>query len=615
MAQSILLTWYGITDLRSAFGFEPSGPVVGALKAHNYDRVVVLGYSDDLKQERLGTFDDSVLTGALATVDRNSRLATQGLVDRFANTKQAHKWFCEWIRNELHTFSPATELVFRPIHLKDLNDTEGIYEAAVGELEAIGSSREESEVSLFLSPGTPVMAFVWAFAALNFPRIRKRLISSSRGGQQPETISLPQEWLEWNGRRLKGPMEERKSFDLIFHLFGEQKLPSYWGVSQYAARFHVFVTSDAYSPEALAPFMNGARPFVLKVDAFDPEDVRTKMLDALDRMKAPPSAKIGFNLTGGTKLMYAGAMAACRKINGTPFYFNHQSNSVIDLLTFEQTPIKPIESVETYLRLHGAGMKVSCAGLWDKIPDVFANGREELTSFLWNHRSDIADTYKSIVGMTDWHGVQGKDAKRLAKEGCVAFTYPRPGSGTGAHGIEAASEWDRSASFAMGEKRFVFDHFPYFAKYITGGWFEEYLYSQLKVLETEGMISDLRIGLTLAFDAEVPARTNKQGRYLPARKEEKTFQEFDLLFTDGSRLYIVECKAGNVTSDHVVKLADEVRHYGGIGGRGILAACFAPSDAAVGKRLEEARSCRLVSGEDLCGQIQKIIEADRRSYI
>jgi len=36
----------------------------------------------------------------------------------------------------------------------------------------------------------------------------------------------------------------------------------------------------------------------------------------------PAHAKIGFNLTGGTKLMYAGALSACKKINATPFYFD-----------------------------------------------------------------------------------------------------------------------------------------------------------------------------------------------------------------------------------------------------------------------------------------------------
>src|SRR4051812_8511693 len=45
VVKELLLTWYGITDLRAAVGFETGdGPVVGAVRAHPYTGVVVLGY-------------------------------------------------------------------------------------------------------------------------------------------------------------------------------------------------------------------------------------------------------------------------------------------------------------------------------------------------------------------------------------------------------------------------------------------------------------------------------------------------------------------------------------------------------------------------------------------
>jgi hypothetical protein len=50
-----------------------------------------------------------------------------------------------------------------------------------------GVERESGEkfVTLYLSPGTPVMAFVWALAALNYPELKKRLIASSIVGKAP----------------------------------------------------------------------------------------------------------------------------------------------------------------------------------------------------------------------------------------------------------------------------------------------------------------------------------------------------------------------------------------------------------------------------------------------
>ena len=88
----------------------------------------------------------------------------------------------------------------------------------------------------------------------------------------------------------------------------------------------------------------------------------------------------------------------------------------------------------------------------------------------------------------------------------------------------------------------------------------------------------------------------------------------DIIFTDGSRLYIIECKAGNVTIDHVTKLQNVTRNYGGVGGRGILASCF-PLRAVQKKRLSDARECRSVCGENIAGQIEAIILEDRSKYL
>ena len=99
MPKKVLLTWYGITDLRAAFGFEHSGPVLAALCSDKYDSIVILGYSDDNKQNALGSFDDLILTNALALVSSNDVEAERSLVERFSNTKQAHKYYCEWLKS------------------------------------------------------------------------------------------------------------------------------------------------------------------------------------------------------------------------------------------------------------------------------------------------------------------------------------------------------------------------------------------------------------------------------------------------------------------------------------------------------------------------------------
>ena len=80
---------------------------------------------------------------------------------------------------------------FQPVYLRHLNDTEGIYEAAIASLHAVSLKEGDKLVTLNLSPGTPVMAFVWAFAALRHPQLKKRLIASPNFKKPPETIALP----------------------------------------------------------------------------------------------------------------------------------------------------------------------------------------------------------------------------------------------------------------------------------------------------------------------------------------------------------------------------------------------------------------------------------------
>ena len=67
-------------------------------------------------------------------------------------------------------------------------------------------------------------------------------------------------------------------------------------------------------------FLEGADFDEFSIDPYDPRKVKETIVDYLEKL--PPKQKVGFNLTGGTKLMYAGAMAACKKINAIPFYFD-----------------------------------------------------------------------------------------------------------------------------------------------------------------------------------------------------------------------------------------------------------------------------------------------------
>lgn len=588
--QKVLLTWYGITDLRSALDFErgSTGPILGALKNGAYSTVVILGCTFQERLDACAEIDEAQFRNCLAGVDKSDYGKMNAFVQSFANTDLAHRHYIGWLQSNLKELGISTQIVFQRIMLCRLNDTEGIYEAANKAMSVIESQCPDAMVSLFLSPGTPVMAFVWALAALNYPRLKKRLISSSQPGKAPEAIKLPAEWLEWNGKRAR--QEETKEYDICFHLFGDQRLPSYWGMKQFACKRHVFITSKSYHPEVcLKPFADEAELKVIYVKPYDPENVRVQVLKYISTLE--PNVRIAFNLTGGTKLMYAGAYAACRKVNGTPMYFNTQANAVVNLLTFEKERIRPINSVTPFFELNGNESRISHCGYWDEIPDIELPRRQELTELLVRRATQLSKNYKVLCEKSE----PKSNKELLTPEGFVPFSMH-------GNGFSASIDMDAHVNLTVAGAPYSFAHFPGFAKYITGGWFEEYVYACLKPLEESGIIHDLRIGLEVSFSSRESGG-------------DKTLQELDLTFTDGSRLYIVECKSGNVTTQHVMKLENIVRQYGGVGGRGLLISRFAPYDETVQKRLEDSKECRLICGRNITRLVENCLRVDQQLYL
>ena len=145
----------------------------------------------------------------------------------------------------------------------------------------------------------------------------------------------------------------------------------------------------------------------------------------------------------------------------------------------------------------------------------------------------------------------------------------------------------------------AFDNWPDFAKYLSGGWFEEFVYLQCKPYEDTGVIQDLRINVKLNMKQENAWSHSTWG---------VEYNELDITFTDGYSLYIVECKAGNVTQEQVMKLQNLVRFYGGIEGRGIVACCFPPNTESAKKKIKDAR-LMLWSGASLSEQIKAMMNS------
>ena len=86
------------------------------------------------------------------------------------------------------------------------------------------------------------------------------------------------------------------------------------------------------------------------------------------------------------------------------------------------------------------------------------------------------------------------------------------------------------------------------------------------------MIKDLRLGLEVSVaQTEVNPHFSE---YAQNYSDHALYQEFDVIFTDGYTLTIVECKSGSVTSEQVVKLHQISKKFGGGDGKAILVSSF-----------------------------------------
>lgn len=574
-----LVSWYGITDFKASLGIEKSGPLLGAILSTHYTEIQLLGYTNNAAE----SYSEEVFDSELASLNRNDTAEANNFVYKWANTQPAHHHFINWLQNKVAENTKSITIGFTPVKLRKLNDTEGIYAAAVRLLEAIAenSNKEDIYVTLFLSPGTPVMAFCWAMAALKFPQFRKRLIASPDPRKGPENIGLPQEWMEWYGKQM--PLEHRngKYFDMIFHLYGDQRIPTYLGLKQFNCKSHVFITSSGYhAVDIMKQFVKEDIELLeLNVDAYNPKDVQDKLLKFIEEKDGIQNQKIGFNLTGGTKLMYAGALNVCRQLGGIPFYFNTRDKKVIFLNDFSSKPIVKIEKVKSFIKLNSNGLSIGDSQR--KIPQQ--TDMISLTNYLWKRKEIIND----IAGEIKKRYFELR--KPFIKEEITVFT-----------------DNDRNSYIKIKDRQYVFEDASQFKVYLTGGWFEEYVYNNLKNLVKTKKITDLHHSLKISYETN-NATTLEKFLGLTKAENNQLYQELDVVFTDGNRLYVIECKSGRAEVEHIMKLENIVRYYGGLEGKGILLYINKVDNPIVVKKATESKNVRVFDGDNIISKIEEFV--------
>lgn len=543
-----LLTWYGMTDLRAALALDATdGPVLSALKAGDYTDVVILGYTDPQKT--------GLSAGAAPPPPAFIRDDPQGAIEAVSNTPAGHDLFAAWLTKSLAAGGVTAHVQVVPQVLTHLNDAAGILRAATTAVRIALSDPGEKRITTYVSPGTPVMAYTWALIARSNPQLRLRVIASSDARRPPEEIALPTSLLNPSIGAIGSIGATASDYDLVIHLLGEQVMPIFFALHQFAAKRHVILTTRDYFDEVdrLAKVTAVEPDPVVIADAFKPADTKKAITALVGSM--PDGARVAVNMTGGTKLMFAGALSACWELGLDPFYFEIKNHNVIFLRDGAQVPFVGISDVEDFLR--AGDYHTVTAGHWPTQDDSIKNRRLPATEELWRRRDALRSLYKER-SFLEFSSKYDRHYPRHERDDLeFSFTWS---------GGEASLKQGGSPALTLKGAKLAIPKRGFFP-FIAGGWLEEYVYSLLRPLEDEDVVRDVRVGLEVGYRLDSSA------------KPEALAQEFDCTFTDGKRLWIVECKAGPVKQEAIQKLENNLRQYGGIAARGIIVSSFQLTDA------------------------------------
>lgn len=368
---------------------------------------------------------------------------------------------------------------------------------------------------------------------------------------------------------VSGPHTTKPSeYDVIVHLLGRERMPIYFGMLQFKAPLHIFITTPDYQPAAnvlsrCLPKTSRSKTIAIQ-DPFTPGDTRRAIERQL--VKLNPASRIAVNLTGGTKLMFSGALAACWERGLEPFYFEINHHNVIFLRDGATVPFVGAQSVDDFFVVNG--FDVITPGRWEDAP--YRAARLDVTKELWMARKTLGSLY------------QCDEFRRYrvpwGRTGNPPFNWKW---GTSQARLSATG----SATLVLNGKTMPVPKCDDYGQYLGGGWLEEYVFMLLRAIEAKGLIHDLRIGIEVGYSGR--AHSSK----------EAPSGEFDCAFTDGKRLWLVECKAGNVKQEHIQKLENNLKTYGGIAARGILVSSFPIVPTLVMRICSSTAICAVQAGD------------------
>ncbi len=213
------------------------------------------------------------------------------------------------------------------------------------------------------------------------------------------------------------------------------------------------------------------------------------------------------NLTGGTKYMDFAVSEVFEKFDSTIYYIPYPKNYILSPRSLDNILIKTRLSVADYLTAYNIPFK--CKSITQG---------EEYTSSFYNLyvNGNLSDEEKNILdklrAYRSGKGSKGNPISIKELESREEDTEKKPS-------INGLSDFLTRVNYPIKNNELS----KYEIQYLTGGWFEEYVYF---LINNRINPDDIQIGVEIQ------------------KSESTNINDLDVVFTKGNKLYVIECKTG-----------------------------------------------------------------------
>lgn len=211
------------------------------------------------------------------------------------------------------------------------------------------------------------------------------------------------------------------------------------------------------------------------------------------------------NLTGGTKYMMLAVHQAFQEYSADFYYIPFPKNSILGIVDSKSLSLNYRINVMEYLTNYGVAFT-----------EKSITESKEYTKFFFNRFIQGDLDFPVINLLRAYRNIKKLDIQKV--EETLSVNEKRPQ-------ILGLFSFLSDIEFPLKEQgKLTAEE----TQYITGGWFEEYVYHKI---ENQIHPQDIKLGLT------VNRPGNEPNRY-------KHVNDLDVVFTYGNKLFVIECKTG-----------------------------------------------------------------------